>query len=81
MGFLSERYVLWCTWLTVLLRLTEKNIFSVLVLTVLSFHLMQLDGFVLPPFESTCILEDKDVVRFLFVFKFDSHGLSVSRVD
>lgn len=62
-------------------RLTKKNIFAVLVLTVLSCHRMQMDGFVLPPFESTCILEDKDVVRFLFVFKFVSHGFSVSHVD
>ena len=29
---------------------------------VVPFFLMQMDGFVLPSFESTCILKDKDIV-------------------
>lgn len=48
------------------LRGTEKNIIS--GLCSLSCHLMQMDGFVLPPFESTYILKDKDVVRFCLIF-------------
>ncbi|ONK71225.1 uncharacterized protein A4U43_C04F6170 [Asparagus officinalis] len=53
------------------------NIFSRLFIIIFPHNLwlihfcvaLQMDGFVLPPFESTCVLKDKDTIRLVLVIQ------------
>ena len=44
-------------------RKSEDNERGILKDIFLVGIFLQMDGFVLPPFESTCMLKDKDVIR------------------
>lgn len=46
------------------------------LITLVSFF-GQMDGFVLPSFESTCILKDKEIIRFVRKFSMPFDGFSL----
>ena len=39
--------------------------FLIFRINFLAYIFRQIDGFVLPTFESTCIIKDKDIIRFV----------------
>lgn len=44
------------------------NSFSLLLILLILTNFMQMDGFVLPPYESTTILKDKDLIRLVYLY-------------
>ena len=65
----SHILILWFDWFIELLSILLWRLkFWITVLTLFFFFgiLMQMDGFVLPSFEFTCILKDKDIVWWVY---------------